>query len=209
MPDAPSPTPARNRLQTEARLRAAVETLLVSGGFGALTPSAIAKQAGTDKMLIYRYFGGMPGLVEAVANGPNFFPTLDEVCNGDPEAVCCLPVSERAALVVDNYARLLMARPVILELMVWELVDRNELTAIMETARETMGLRMARELFADVENPGQVSAVSALLGAAVTYLAIRQRRIRWFNGIDLRADAGWDQIRKAVLLMTSGLESAG
>lgn len=198
---------SRNRPRTEAKLREAVGALLVKGGFGALTPSAVAREAGVDKMLIYRYFGGLPGLVEAVANGPDFFPSFEEVCGGDPDRLRALPVSERTAAVVDAYAHLLMARPVVLELMVWELVERNELTAIMETAREEMGLKLARELFADSGSPGQVNAVSALLGAAVTYLALRRRKIRWFNGVDLRSDQGWAELREAVRQMTRVLDA--
>lgn len=196
---------ARSRPRTEAKLRAAVGLVLAEGGFAALTPSAVARQAGVDKMLIYRYFGGLDGLVEAVANGPDFFPSFEELCGGDPAALRALPVPERAATVLDAYARLLMARPMVLELMVWELVERNELTAIMETARETMGLRLARELFGDAGDPERLNAVTALLAAGVTYLALRRRKIRWFNGVDLKSDAGWQQIRAAVVLMTSAL----
>ena len=204
MPSTSSETP-RNRPRTEARLREALAVVLAEGGFAALTPSAVARQAGVDKMLIYRYFGGLDGLVEAVANGPDFFPTFDEICGGDPAALRALPIPERAAAMLDAYARLLMARPMVLELMVWELVERNELTAIMETAREEMGLRLGRELFEDVRDPQTMGAVTALLAAGVTYLALRRRKIRWFNGVDLRADEGWAQIRQAVLLMTAPL----
>jgi len=204
MVDTPS-TVAKSRPRTEARLREAVGVVLGEGGFAALTPSAVARQAGVDKMLIYRYFGGMNGLVEAVANGPDFFPTFEEVCAGDPAALRALPVAERAATVLDAYAHLLMARPMVLELMVWELVERNELTAIMETAREAMGLRLARELFGDAGDPERLNAVVALLAAGVTYLALRRRKIRWFNGVDLKSDEGWAQIRAAVVEMTSAL----
>lgn len=200
-----SPKVGRNRPRTEAKLRAAVMALLVEGGFGALTPSAVAKTAGVDKMLIYRYFGGMDGLVAAIANGPDFFPTFEEVCGGDPDATRALPIAERAALVLDNIARVLMARPVVLELMVWEMVERNALTAITETARETMGLRIVSELFRDAREPDKLGAMSAVLSAGVTYLALRRRNIRWFNGIDLRSDEGWAQIRAAIAAMTAGV----
>ena len=195
----------RNRPRTEARLCEAVGTVLIKGGFAALTPSAVAEAAGVDKMLIYRYFGGMEGLMVAFANGPDLFPSFEEVCGGDPSAIRAMPLSRRGGLIIDNYARLLIARPLALELMVWELVERNALTAITETARETMGLRIGREIFDDVEDPAQISAISAVLAAGVTYLAIRQRKIRWFNGIDLKSDQGWAQIRAAIAVMTAGL----
>lgn len=203
--DPPRAKAGRNRHLTEAKLREALVAVLVEGGFGALTPTAVGRAAGVDKMLIYRYFGGMAGLVEAVANGPNFFPTFEEVCGGDPAATRGLPVAERAALVLDNIASILMARPAVLELMVWELVERNALTAIAEAARETMGLRIVKELFGDVRDIEKVGAVSAVLSAGITYLVLRRRKIRWFNGIDLLSDAGWAQIRAAVAIMAGGL----
>jgi AcrR family transcriptional regulator len=203
--DASTSKASRNRPLTEAKLRDALAAVLVEGGFAALTATAVGKAAGVDKMLIYRYFGGMDGLVKAVANGPNFFPTFEEVCGGDPAAARALPIAERAALVLDNIAHVLMARPVVLELMVWELVERNALTAITEAARETMGLRIVSELFGDVREFEKVGAVSAVLSAGVTYLALRRRKIRWFNGIDLRSDAGWAQIRAAIATLAGGL----
>jgi AcrR family transcriptional regulator len=203
--EASSPKIRRNRPRTEAKLCEAMMAVLVEGGFGALTPTAVAQAAGVDKMLIYRYFGGMEGLMTAVANGPDVFVTFEEVCGGDPDAVRALPIPERAALVLDNMARVLMARPAVLELMVWELVERNALTAIAETARETMGVRIVGELFGDVREPETAGAVSAVLSAGITYLVLRRRKIRWFSGIDLRADAGWVQIRAAISLMTAGL----
>jgi AcrR family transcriptional regulator len=196
---------SRNRPRTEERLRAAMVEVLVEGGFAALTPSVVSRAAGVDKMLIYRYFGGVAGLVEDVVNRPGFFPSLEEVCGGDPAALRQRPLPERAATVLDNYARLLMARPAVLELMVWELVERNELTAITETVRERMGLAVVQEVFGDATDPEQLRSTSAVLAAGVTYLALRRRKIRWFNGVDLRADAGWAQIRTAIATMASGL----
>ena len=202
-----SERPRRNRSETEDRLKSALKSVLAEGGFGALTPSRVAAAAGVDKMLIYRYFGDLEGLTQAVARGPDFFPSMEDVCAGDVAAILALPVPDRAATVAVNFAHCLLERPLVLELMVWELVERNQLTAIMETEREETGLRIARELFADVadETGDRINAISAILGAAVTYLALRQRKIRWFNGIDLKSDAGWSLIEATIRAMTAHL----
>lgn len=200
--------PVRNRAHTEAKLREAVEALLVEGGFAALTPSAVGRRAGVDKMLIYRYFGDLQGLIRSIAFAPDFFPTFDDLCAGDPAGMKARPVAERARLVLDRFATALMAKPAVLELMVWELVERNELTAIMEEAREQLGLRIASELFGDARSPARLNAVTALLGAGVSYLALRRRKIRWFNGVDLRSDAGWAQLNEAMAAMAAGALSA-
>jgi AcrR family transcriptional regulator len=210
--DEPSTTPIkarRNRALTEAKLRKAVEDLLVEGGFGALTPSAVARRAGVDKMLIYRYFGDLPGLVRAIAFASDFFPTFEDL-RGDQSVADLLahPAGARAARVLERNAAILMERPVVLELMVWELVERNDLTAIMEEARENLGLRLITELFPDVADGARLRAMSAVLSAGVTYLALRRRKIRWYSGVDLKSDQGWREIAEAIEAMAACLDSA-
>lgn len=206
-PSSPAPKTRRNRTQTEGRLRQAVEDLLVEGGFGALTPSAVAQRAGVDKMLIYRYFGDLAGLVRSIAFAPDFFPTFEDLRGNDSVAdLLALPVSARAARILDRNARALLARPVVLELMVWELVERNELTAIMEEARESLGLRLLAELFPDVADRSRLGAMSAVLSAGIAYLALRRRKIRWFSGVDLRSDDGWKEIVAAIEAMAATLD---
>jgi AcrR family transcriptional regulator len=209
----PVPYPAakvsRNRPETEAKLRDAVEALLIDGGFGALTPSAVGRRAGVDKMLIYRYFGDLPGLVRSIAFGPDFFPTFEDLCGDDSVAdLLALPIGVRAARILDRNARALLNRPVVLELMVWELVERNELTAIMEEARESLGRRLLAELFPDVADTGRLAAFSAVLSAGVTYLALRRRKIRWYSGVDLKSDDGWARIAAAIEEMAETLDRA-
>lgn len=207
MPPASTATPARrNRSETEARLRRAVETLLVEGGFGALTPSNVARQAGTDKMLIYRYFGDLSGLVRAIAHAPDFFPSFEDFCGGLPVAeVLAMPIGQRAGFVLTNNLRALLKRPVVLELMVWEMVERNELTTIMEEAREALGHRIMSELFSDVTDAGQLAVASAILSAGVTYLAMRRRKIRWYAGVDLLDDGMPDLLEASIARMASSL----
>ena len=207
-PSSAPPKASRNRPRTEERLRRAVEELLVEGGFGALTPSAVARRAGVDKMLIYRYFGDLPGLVRGIAFAPDFFPTFEDLCGGDTIAdLLALPASVRAAHILERNARVLLERPVVLELMVWELVERNALTAIMEEARESLGLRLLAELFPDVADKSRLMAMGAVLSAGVSYLALRRRKIRWYSGVDLKSDEGWKQIASAIEAMAACLDA--
>jgi AcrR family transcriptional regulator len=191
----------RNRPATERRLKHAVEKLLARGGFGVLGPSAVAREAGVDKMLIYRYFGDLDGLLTAVVKSPGFFPSIEEICDGDVAAMRARPLPERAATLARNYARALIDRPVVLAMMAWETVERNKLTAITETEREGMSLRIAELLLPDVANLHGIAGAMALIGAAVNYLAIRQRKIRIFSSVNIRTEAGWRQLADAIEIM--------
>ncbi|MDP9102409.1 MAG: TetR/AcrR family transcriptional regulator [Pseudomonadota bacterium] len=201
------PVRRRNRGETEARLRLAVQEVLIEGGFGALNASAVARRAGVDKMLIYRYFGDLKGLIRQIAFGPDFFPSFDDLCGGRTlEAMKALPVSERTAIVLGNNARLLRERPVVLELMIWEMVERNEFTAIMEEARETLGLRLMADLYPDIADQRLLAGVSALLSAGVTYLVLRARKIRWYAGVNLKSEEGWAEVEAAIRALTASVE---
>jgi AcrR family transcriptional regulator len=191
------PRSGRDRAATEARLKAAVATLLEKGGFGALGPSSVAAEAGVDKKLIYRYFGGLEGLVAAVFSEPGFFPDLDELCAGDVAAVRALPPGPRARRLLAAYVDALTRRPLVLELMAWETVERNRFTALAESAREALGIRLLAVLFDDIADRRGLNGAAAMATASIAYLLVRRRKIRLFNGLDLWSEAAWDEILEA------------
>ena len=196
----------RNRAATETRLIAAARDVLVEEGFAALTPSAVARRAGVDKMLIYRYFGDMAGLIGMIARAEDFLPTFEQICGSrSADQVRAMPLPERAGWVIANNLRTLAERPAVLEVMVWELIERNELTAVLEEARESLGHRLMDELFGDVPDRARLQMFSALLSAGVTYLALRRRKIRWYAGVDLKSDGLPDAIEQAVAQMAKAL----
>jgi AcrR family transcriptional regulator len=190
---------ARDRGATEERILAAVGEVLARDGFGALGINAIARQAGVDKVLIYRYFGGLPELLRVWGASGRFWPTVSELLGDNPQAVQALPLTERYTLFFDRFIDALRARPLTLEILAAEVVERNELTAILETEREQWGAQV-EALFggADFERAPQLRGITLLLVAGVMYLLVRARKIRVFGGIDLRSDAGWAALKAAV-----------
>jgi len=58
---------ARDSTKTKERLLEAVDDVLARDGFNGLGINALAREAGVDKVLIYRYFGGLSGLLKAYA----------------------------------------------------------------------------------------------------------------------------------------------
>lgn len=76
----------RNRQQTEARIREAARKLLREHGFEAWGVNGIARAAGVDKVLIYRYFDSTEGLLEAIVQEIPFWPDPDRLPDRHPEA---------------------------------------------------------------------------------------------------------------------------
>ena len=70
----------RSRANTEEKFLNAVLELVAKDGCSALGINAIALQAGADKVLIYRYFKDLNGLLQRVSESRQWLPSIDELC---------------------------------------------------------------------------------------------------------------------------------
>ncbi len=206
----PAAARPRDRAATEERILRAVGEVLARDGFGAVGVNAIARQAGVDKVLLYRYYGGLPALLAAWGESGRFWPTVDELIGPDQRAFECLPPAERYARFMERFVDALRARPLTLEILAAEVVERNELTAILESQREAWGARATRLLQAeDLARAPELPDLTLLLVAGVQYLLVRSRKIRIFGGIDLHTDAGWARLKAAIGAMARRALGAG
>lgn len=190
---------------TRVRLIAAVGALLARTGFTGLGINAVAREAGVDKVLIYRYFGGLSGLMAAYAREGDFWPSLEELAGGDVAAFLQLPLPERLEQLTRNYLQALRRRPVTQEIMAWEMVARNELTEELEAVREASGLKMLALFLPAAEQGPDLAPLMTLVGAALTYLVVRSRKIQWYSGLDLQSDASWRRLEEGIREMVRGL----
>lgn len=199
-PDTLAPPPrARDRAATEERILAAVGEVLARDGFAALGVNAIAKQAGVDKVLIYRYFGGLPELLRSWGASGRFWPRVADLLGEDPQVLLARPPAERYARFFRHFIDELRLRPLTLEVLAAEVVERNELTAILEAEREAWGDEATRVLGGEAFAARPfMRGVTLLLVAGVQYLALRSRKIRVFGGVDLRSDEGWDELKRSI-----------
>lgn len=189
---------------TKRRLIAAIGSILARDGFSRLGVNAVAQEAGADKALIYRYFGGFGQLLQAYAESTAFWPTTEEMAGGPLDDLARLPLAARVERVVDSYVHHLRIRPLTREILAWELIERNEVTARLEEVRERRGLALMGALAAGLPGSIDLPAISAILAGGVHYLLVRSRRIRVFNGIDLRTDEGWLRLASAARAMVLG-----
>ncbi|WP_071796453.1 TetR/AcrR family transcriptional regulator [Natronohydrobacter thiooxidans] len=201
---------ARDRDATEASLIAAVEAIILEEGFGAVGINTIARSAGVTKPLIYRYFGGLSGLLAAYAEQGDFWWRVDDVL-ADPIPAPDSPdaLARTLATVFERHAAFLRTHPVTLEVITWEMLERNELTEALETVRETRSAELMTRLAVRFDLPqrelaARLQPMLALLGGAANYLAARGRRIRRFGGIDLQSDEGWHDLNDCAAEMIAG-----
>jgi len=165
-----------SRASTEARLLAAVETLLLDQGFPAVGINAVARAAGCDKVLIYRYFGGFDGLLERFAEQQDLWWRLEEIIEEDMDRLSQYSLPQYLELLLRRHIRALRARPLTQEILAWELSADNPLTRALHRQRSERGMLLVKQIRRYFNQPGiDIGGILGIFGAAINYLVIRTR----------------------------------
>ena len=196
----------KNAEETRQRILDALGRLLAKGGFHAVGVNALARAAGVDKVLIYRYFGGLSQLLRSFAMQGGFWPGLHELAGGSLKELATLPAAAIGSRILKGHLRQLLKRDNTREIMRWELVERNELTDELARTREQQGLQlleMMQSLPVALPPDSDFPAVAALLHAGITYLVLRAKTADVYNGVELGTEAGWKRIEAAIDELTA------
>ena len=163
----------RDRDVTEQRMLKAVGEMIRRDGFEKLGVNAVAAHCGVSKILIYRYFGSLDGLLAAYIRQHDFWINFP------------LDIPGRAHLpeFLKKTFRTMIGRlhgdPTLRRLYRWEL---SGLELIARVSRKT-GLPES-----------EVAVLATFLTASVTYLVLLEEYCPVYNGIPIGEAAGWEQI---------------
>jgi len=182
----------------------AVERIAVRDGFESCGVNAIAQEAGVDKVLIYRYFGGVDGLLSTVIAERAGWPAAGT--DGlSPE----VPTGSALAAALIEQARDIRHRPLAQHVVAWEATGHadGDVTRLIAQGREEQLSRIATALRDRHAVPARfdLQAVGALVVAGLTALATRTGDGVPFFGLDVQGDADWRRIEKAAALILRAL----
>lgn len=189
---------SRDKEATKKRLIQATETVIARDGFAKLGVNSVAREADVDKVLIYRYFGGLDGLIKAYAEEGDFWPSVEELINESEAIYRARPADDQMTRVFQNLVRSLHKRPATLEILAWEMAERNDLTAHLDRVREDLGREFTRRFGHAGPTEVDLLAFSAIMAGAVNYLTARSRRHKTFNGMDIASDQGFKRLEVAI-----------
>jgi AcrR family transcriptional regulator len=205
MPASPAPKRSRNREQTERAILAAAKQVLAEDGFQGFGVNAIARKAGCDKQLVYRYFGGVDGLIEAIgADLANWWrDSLKPVADLGP-AKSYGQLIERLALGCLDALR---GDHLVQKIAVWEISDPSPQVARLNASRSKgLGQWIAAERGALAPPDGvDAPAINALLIGAIQHLVLASSAAGHFAGASLKKERDWDRIRAAVKALVAGV----
>jgi AcrR family transcriptional regulator len=190
---------ARGREETKMRIVAAVGRQLAKAGFRELGVNSIAKEAGVDKVLIYRYFGGLPELLTAYANEGDYWPTSAELI-GDPSNVKAESVGDWLLYILTQVQTAIRDRPITLEILRWELIDHNELTEQFAEIRTKVAIECLTFINQQCPFPAELDilALSAFVLSGIVYIALRTDTNPNYLGMDFSTKEAWDHINTLV-----------
>ncbi len=199
----------KNRQNTEEKILQSVDFIIHQQGFHKLGINAVAKESGVSKILIYRYFGDFQGLLKSYAEGYGYWNEFSEELNVENDDF--LKYSQN--LLVGQFDHLMNNRGII-EILKWQLLEKNELTKTIDIKKENA--RFLSDAKLNVLNPEDADVFelfSTLMTSGLYYLAMRSsltnvNKLVEFNDDDSKEKIR-DGIRKITELVYNGLNEGG
>ena len=185
----------RDREATERRLLDTIGKMIAEDGFEKIGINAIATQTKVSKILIYRYFGSVEGLMAAYIkqydfwlNFPLEYPNREE-----------LPLFVKRMF--QGQIEQLRNNPTLKRLYRWELSCNNDMIVKLREQREKVGVNLVKKVSELTGHPqNEIAVMASLLTASITYLVMLEDFCPIYNGIPLNENSGWEQINEGIEL---------
>lgn len=184
---------SKNRELTELALLNAVNTLIEDEGFENLGVNAVATKAGVSKMLIYRYFDSLDGLIAA------YIQKYDYWINLEPELPDTEHLGDFIKDLFHNQIRMLRNDYTLRRLYRWELSAKNKVIKELRERREAKGMWLVGAVSRLTNRPeSEISIMATILSASISYLVLLEETCPVYNGIKLQSEDGWEQLENGL-----------
>lgn len=192
--------PVREKARTMNKMIAAVGTVLQEMGYPGLTIANISNASGTDRKLVYTYFGTLDNLIEIYIKQKDYWSSeaqketlniLNNIQKIDRTIITALLQGQFDAILND------LERQRIIH---WELGEKNDLLRKISDSREELGEHLFQLGEPEFDDSGiDIRATTALLIGGLYYLALHARSNgSLFCGIDINEPGGKERIDRAM-----------
>ena len=182
----------KNRQTTEMNLIKAVE----ENGFEGLGINAVAAKAGVSKMLIYRYFNSLDGLIAAYIQQHDYWINFDEQLPDEEH------IGEFIKEIFKRQIAMLRQSYTLRRLYRWELTSNNIFIKELREKREAKGVWLVDAVSKLSKHPQkETAAMASILTAAISYLSLLEENCPVFNGINIQTEDGWKELEEGINIL--------
>ncbi|MEZ2334706.1 TetR/AcrR family transcriptional regulator [Mucilaginibacter sp. RCC_168] len=190
----------KDKEQTKRKLIDAVGAIIKSEGFGALRVSKIARHAGVDRKLIYRYFGNINKLTEAyIIENDYWMLFAEQLKNLSQDAR-----DDNTQLVIietlQGLFKYFYKEPKMQNLILMELTGSSHLLRSIHNVRESMGQDILGKTDEHFQNSGvNFRAVAGLLIGGIYYMVLHTLNNGYnFVDVNLESEEGMKAISETL-----------
>jgi AcrR family transcriptional regulator len=191
---------ARDKEQTKRKLIDAVGQVLRDKGYKSLGVNVVARQAGVDKVLIYRYFKTFDRLIEAYVVETDYWMLFADQISQLSIPKDAVGMRKLVGDLLKNQFRYFYGNKERQELILWELSSNSDLMRSIHRTREAMSqpLLELTDNYID-RNLVDFRAIAALLVGGIYYTVLHSRS----NGgviseVNVLSNEGHDQITNGI-----------
>ena len=186
----------KNRQTTEMNLIKAVDELIEENGFEGLGINAVAAKAGVSKMLIYRYFNALDGLIAAYIQQHDYWINFDEQLPDEEH------IGEFIKEIFKRQIAMLRQSYTLRRLYRWELTSNNIFIKELREKREAKGVWLVDAVSKLSKHPQkETAAMASILTAAISYLSLLEENCPVFNGINIQTEDGWKELEEGINIL--------
>ena len=186
----------KNRQATEMTLITAVNDIIEESGFEGLGINAVAAKAKVSKMLIYRYFNSLDGLIAAYIQQNDYWINFDEELPDQAHlATFIKQIFKRQIMWLrENYTLKRLYR--------WELTTDNKFVKELRNKREEKGIWLVEAVSKLSKHPKkEIAAMASIITAAISYLALLEENCPVYNGLKIQQESGWEELEEGINLL--------
>ncbi|MFC7525731.1 TetR/AcrR family transcriptional regulator [Parapedobacter sp. GCM10030251] len=195
----------RNSTQTKEKLINAIQEILLEEGYGGLGVNKLAKKAGVDKRLIYRYFGSYNNLLEQFILKKDYWINIVDNVDNVLTKSKSLSLQEIVFFYLEKQMSIFYHDKVLQQLTLWHLNEPNHPVFLkINEIREKTSSHVLRKMSLRFEKSNiNFRSIIAVLIGGICYISLSAQSHKIaFCEIDLNDELGQMEIRKAIRLIT-------
>ncbi|WP_031529746.1 TetR/AcrR family transcriptional regulator [Dyadobacter crusticola] len=184
----------RDRERTKSKILKAVGDVIEQHGTEKVGVNLIARTAGVNKVLIYRYFESVDGLMEQYVRSGEYTSTsstdyIDNIPTLSPEER-----AEALNSLMQTFMKDLRERKATRDLLRWEIGTGK---SMLSDARNQTAHKILSKI-GELPNFNDTSALVSFLSAGIYFLTISTDYRQKMGDVDLQSDDGWKRIERII-----------